>query len=380
MRIAGFSFHIALLAFVAIARPAAAQTIQPAKPVMVEEAFKNVQVMKGIPVNEFMDTMGFFSAALGLNCTGCHVAESLQDLSRFADDVARKQMARSMIRMVDTVNKTQFGGRRVLTCWSCHRGAPVPEVIPSLAAQYTIAEEDPNTLEIVPDGPQEPTADRILDKYIQALGGAQRLASLTSIAARGTLEGYDTYRVKVPLELYAKAPNQRAMIWHTQNGDSSTVFGGRAGWIALVTNPVRLLPMMPGAEWDGGHLDAALHFPAGIKQALSDWKVGFPPTVIDEKGVNVVQGLGAGKTRFKLYFETESGLLARQVRYADTPVGMVATQVDYSDYREVSGVKMPFRIVMTWTDGRSTIQLNDVQPNVTIDGERFKQPRPPVLK
>ena len=40
---------------------------------------------------------------------------------------------------------------------------------------------------------------------------------------------------------------------------------------------------------------------------------------------------------------------------------------------------MPFRIVMTWTDGRSTIQLNDVQPNVTIDAERFNQPLPPAL-
>src|SRR5215510_15329444 len=151
---------------------AMAQEKQP----MAEEVFKNIQVMKGIPVNEFMDTMGFFAAALGLNCTGCHVAESLQDWSKFADDVARKRTARNMIRMVDTINKTQFGGRRVLTCWSCHRGTQVPEVVPSLAVQYEIPDEDPNALEIVPDGPKEPTADQILDKYIAAVGGAQRLA------------------------------------------------------------------------------------------------------------------------------------------------------------------------------------------------------------
>jgi hypothetical protein len=40
---------------------------------MAEDVFKNIQVLKGIPANQFMDTMGFFSAALGLNCTGCHV-------------------------------------------------------------------------------------------------------------------------------------------------------------------------------------------------------------------------------------------------------------------------------------------------------------------
>ena len=52
---------------------------------------------------------------------------------------------------------------------------------------------------------------------------------------------------------------------------------------------------------------------------------------------------------------SKSGLLARQVRYADTPIGMVPTQVDYSDYRDVAGVKMPFNIVITWTDGQSNI-------------------------
>src|SRR5438132_6807723 len=117
---------IAAVLLLAIALPAAAQTTAAGQPVMVEDVFKNVQVMKGIPVNQFMDTMGFFSAALGLNCTGCHVAESLQDLSKFAEDVPRKRVARNMIRMVDAMNRTNFGGRRALTCYTCHRGTQVP--------------------------------------------------------------------------------------------------------------------------------------------------------------------------------------------------------------------------------------------------------------
>ena len=363
-----------------VAAPAAAQTAPQEKPLMVEDVFKNVQVLKGIPVNQFMDTMGFFAAALGLNCTGCHVNESLQDWQKFADDVPRKRTARGMIRMVEAINRAQFGGRRAITCWSCHRGTQAPQLIPSLMEQYNIPPEDANQIEIAPDGPTEPTADQILDKYVQALGGAQRLAGLTSFAAKGTIEGYDTYHVKVPLELYAKSPGQRTMIAHTQNGDTTTVFDGRSGWIAGVDRPVRLLPMLPGAELDGGKLDAELCFPAGIKQALNQWRVGFPVTTIEDREVSVIQGMGAGGTRFKLYFEVQTGLLARQVRYADTPVGMVPTQVDYSDYREVAGVKMPFHIVITWTDGQSTIQLTDVQPNVALDAAKFAKPAPAVVK
>jgi outer membrane lipoprotein-sorting protein len=356
------------------------QPAPPAKPPMVEDVFKNVQVMKGIPVNQFMDTMGFFAASLGLNCTGCHVPESLQDWSKFADDVPRKRMARAMIQMVNGFNKSGFGGRRMLTCWTCHRGTQAPETIPSLAAQYTIAPEDPNEIEIVQGAPTEPTVDQVLDKYLAALGGAQRLSALTSFAAKGTAEGYDTYHMKVPLELYAKAPSQRTLISHTQNGDSTSVFNGRAGWIAGVDRPVRLLPLMPGAEVDGAKLDADLCFPAGIKQALSQWKIGFPVTTIEDRPVNVIQGTGAGGTRFKLYFDVETGLLTRQVRYADTPIGTVPTQVDYSDYREIAGIKMPYHLIVTWTDGQSDIHLNEVQANVAIDAAKFAQPPPAAVK
>src|SRR5262250_4003997 len=115
----------------ALAQKIAQQTAQ--KPLMAEEVFKNVQVLKGIPVNQFMETMGFFAASLGLNCVYCHTSQSLEDWDHFADDIPRKRMARNMIMMVNDINKTKFGGRRALTCYSCHRGAEVPRVVPSLA-------------------------------------------------------------------------------------------------------------------------------------------------------------------------------------------------------------------------------------------------------
>ncbi len=107
MRVFQTALGIAV-ACLTVAAPAVAQTAPQEKPLMVEDVFKNVQVLKGIPVNQFMDTMGFFAAALGLNCTGCHVNESLQDWQKFAEDVPRKRAARSMIRMVEAINKAQY--------------------------------------------------------------------------------------------------------------------------------------------------------------------------------------------------------------------------------------------------------------------------------
>ena len=358
---------------------ASSQQTPAEKPLMAEQVFKNVKVLKGIPVGEFMDTMGFFAASLGLNCVYCHVPESMENWDKFAEDVPRKQTARAMILMVNAINKNNFGGRRALTCYSCHRGAEHPKVLPSLADQYTVPQEDPNELEIVKDAPPGPSADQILSRYIEALGGTSRLAGLNSFAGKGTYEGYDTYHVKVPMEIYAKAPGQRSMITHTQNGDSTTTFDGRGGWVAAVDKPVHLLAFLPGSELDGAKLDADLCFPANIEEALGQWRNGFPPTAIEDREVQVIQGIAAGGSRVKLYFDSKTGLLARQLRYTTTVVGTIPLQVDYSDYREVAGVKMPFHWVVTWTRGQSIFELNEVTPNVAIEAAKFAKPSPAVV-
>jgi outer membrane lipoprotein-sorting protein len=370
---AGIAFFSALVA--AHAQPAAGS-----RTMLAEEVFKNVQVLKGTSVGEFMDIMGFFSASLGLNCVHCHVNESLTHWEKFADDVPRKRVARQMVSMVEAMNKTHFGGRRVVTCYSCHHGSIQPEAVPSLMVQYGLPPEDPNATEIIPDAPRSPSAEQILDKFIAAVGGADRLARFTSFVGRGTYEGYDSYEQKVPFEVFAKAPNRRTTIAHTQNGDTTTTFDGRTGWIAAVDRPLRLMSLTPGGELDGAKLDADLAFPGNVKQALTQWRVGFPITAIEDKPVQIVQGTGAGGTRVKLFFDVESGLLARAVRYTNTRIGIVPTQIDYSDYREVAGVRIPFHWIVTWTGGRSSIELNEVQPGVAIDDGKFAQPAPAVVK
>src|SRR5215213_5110166 len=98
------------------------------RPQMAEEAFKNIQVLKGIPVDQFMGTMGFFSASTGLNCTDCHTEESGGDWLKYADDNALKRQARRMVLMMNTINQANFGGRPVVTCFTCHRGNSRPQV------------------------------------------------------------------------------------------------------------------------------------------------------------------------------------------------------------------------------------------------------------
>src|SRR5438128_5670945 len=254
------------------------------RPQMAEDVFKNVQVLKGVPVDEFMSTMGVFSAALGMSCEDCHASNDSKWENYALDTSPKKRMARRMVQMVTAINKDNFGGHQMVTCWTCHRGTDHPKITPDLATLYNRPDESDD---VIPPAPGAPSADQLLDKYIQALGGAQRQAGLTSFTAKGTSVGYGPEGTPRPVEIYAKAPGQRTTVIHTLDGDSVTSFNGTAGWIAAPHKPLPVYPLSKG-ELAGVKLDAAMSFPTQIKSMLTDWRVGMPGE-IDDHAVQVVQ-------------------------------------------------------------------------------------------
>ena len=233
------------------------------RPLLSEQAFKNVRVLRGIPVKEFMETMGFFAASLSLNCSDCHSQASASNWANYADDTPLKQATLRMILMVNALNRANFNGAPAVTCYTCHRGSQRPKVIPSLAQQYAApADEDPDEIALNPFVRVTTTAEQILDKYIQAVGGAAAAAKLTSYTAKGTYEGFDSDFEQVPVDIYARAPNQRATVIHMRGGDSSTIYDGQEAWAAGPQDltPVTVISLV-GAALEGARLDAQLAFP-----------------------------------------------------------------------------------------------------------------------
>jgi hypothetical protein len=349
----------------------AGQAPAPAQP-MAEQVFKNIQVLKGIPADEFMDTMGMFASSLLYDCTGCHVQEILINRDAFATPTPRIQRARQMVVMVNALNRMYFGGQPKVTCFTCHRASGFPEVIPDLGLQYGDGPpENPNSMTVFPQR-EGPSADQIFRKYIDAVGGIGRVSKLTSYTATGTYIGFNTGGATVPIEIFAKAPNQRASIVRVFDGDAVKVFDGTNGWAA---EGWRQIPLMTftASNVASMRFEALSAFPAEIQKAFKDWKVAA--VTVGDEDVQLLQGSNPGELPVNLYFD-EDGLLIRTVRWSSTPVGTVPTQTDYSDYRDVAGVKMPFHTVVTWTNGQNTIELKEIRPNVTIDAARFARPAP----
>jgi hypothetical protein len=340
---------------------------------MAEAVFKNIQVLKGIPVDEFMGTMGVFASATGLNCTDCHVDESGGSWARYADDNALKQQTRRMVVMMRTINQQNFGGRQVVTCYTCHRGFTKPTVQPSINGLYGSPPPDE------PGDPFEqvagqPSPDAVLDKYLAAVGGAQRLAAFTSFTAKGLYMGFDDAD-KSPMEIAARATGERTTTVHTLLGDSTTTVTPTAAWITApaTDKPVPLMDIT-GQELDGVKFDAVIFFPGRIKQALTKLRTGIPQLLENDREVMQVQGNTSSGGTVTLLFDAQTGLLARLVRYNESPVGRIATRIDYHEYRDVAGVKIPSRWTFSWLSGRSQFELTDIQPNVQIPAARFARP------
>src|SRR6266542_5386198 len=262
-----------------VASPTGPQTAATA--LTSEQAFKNIQALKGIPVDDFMGTMGIMSAALGFDCAECHTGAGTDKVD-WAFDTPRKRTARRMVELVAMINRTAFGTRQVVTCWTCHRGRDRPAVTPSMETVYGTPPSDMDDVVTPAQGQQ--TAEQILDKYIQVVGGTQKLSSVTSYIAKGTSVGFGGFGGEGQVEIYAKAPDQRTMIIEFKDnpGRDNAVrsFDGRIGWMRT---PLSVLGEyeVSGSELDGARVDAQLSFPAQIKQVLTNLRAGFPTTISD---------------------------------------------------------------------------------------------------
>jgi photosynthetic reaction center cytochrome c subunit len=343
-----------------------------AGPKKAEEQYKNIQVLKGIPADQLIPAMQFITASLGVECEFCHVQGSFEK-----DDKKQKQTARKMMGMMFAINKDNFDGHREVTCYSCHRGSADPVGTPVVMAEERKAGTgDAKPEEKKSEGAEGkeangPTADQLLDKYLQAVGGGAAIEKVTSRVMTGAITFGDR---DVPIDIYSKDPDRRISFTHTPDGDSVTAFDGHEGWLGFPGRPVR---EMHGSEIDAAAMDADLHFAAHLKGMISEAQVRGTERIGDHNAY-VVVGKREGKPPLRLYFDDRSGLLVRLVRYGETPLGRMPTQIDYADYRDAGGVKIPFRWTLARPSGRFTIQVSEVKENVPVDDAKFAKPAAPT--
>ena len=346
-----------------------AQPSQPstetATPKTTEQVYKNIQVLKGFPSDQLVPAMQFVAASLGVQCDFCHLENAFEK-----DDKETKQTARKMMRMMFAINKDNFDGRQKVTCYACHRGSHKPLITPivteeegKFGAEGKMPHDEPNAASL-------PSADQILGKYLQAVGGVDAATGISTRIQKGTLTvGSENF----PVEVVAKAPDKRVTTVRFPGGDSVTGTNGEEGWLST---PGHAVHDMSPAEVDAARMDAELFFPASLKGLFKELHVE-PQEQISGREAYVLAGTRDNLPPVQLYFDQQSGLLVRVLRFVETPLGRNPTVVDYGDYRDQGGLKTPFRWTIARPNGRFTVEIEHMQQNVPIKDDRFVRPTVP---
>jgi photosynthetic reaction center cytochrome c subunit len=329
-------------------------------PKTAEQLFKNIQALKGVPAEQVIPTMQFISASLGVECEFCHVEHQMEK-----DDKKEKQTARKMIAMELAINKGNFDEKVEVTCYTCHRGSAHPVGTPILSAE---AKPLVRGHEEMNEGHANlPSAEQLLDKYLAAVGGADALKKIKTREEKGTMEAMGK---QFPIQVYCEAPDKRVSIWQIQAGPNVTAFNGEVGWLTIPPNGMH---WMTGPEREAARIDAEMYFPARVREMYKEFHV-MPGEPADGHETMAVAAKAPGRPGLRMFFDQESGLLIRLIKYTETPLGRLPTQIDYGDYKQTDGVKIPYRWTLVRPNGSFTIRVEQVQQNVAIDQKWFEAP------
>ena len=335
----------------------------------VEQVQKNIQVLSGLPQSQLVPVMNYMGSSLGVKCTFCHVKNG--DKWDFVSDAKpEKGTAREMIKMVQGINKGNFKGNSAIGCFTCHRGSEHPVRAPQLpiAAATPFAESAEAAPKETP-----PTADQILAKYTEALGGSAAIEKLKTRSMKGTWLTADG--VTLGYEVYQAAPDKLFTILNTpKQGTFERGFDGKTAW----EKSSRGVRDLEGTQLF--YLKRYPHLFRDIKLQGQFTRISYGgKDKIDGKDVYVLRGNGVDGKGERLYFDAQTGLLVRRITSTTTVVGVIPEQVDYEDYREVDGMKVPFTIRITSIDSfwSSTRKFTEIKLNVPVDETKFNKPPAP---
>jgi hypothetical protein len=361
------------------AAPASAPQAQtagaPAEQTAVQK-YKNVQVLKDMPVPQFDDVMVYMNAATGQNCEGCHVKAADGTWQHDKDDKDHKKTARTMLTMVRSINAQHFKGEPTVTCATCHQGRREPNAATPVAVMLT-----PDQIAMAaaraqmtgrPQPPSE-TADQLIDKYIAALGGRDAVKAVNSRVMKGTVTTRASQTVPLVVQETA-AGAYRSTAQATPAMAITQAYDGTSGWVQSGTE----LRAFTGIENAAIARYVELGYALAIRDRLSRLAVGRYEK-LDGQDVVSLNGRSEGGVLETLYFDRATGLLARRIVRLPTAMGPIAVQLDFGDYRAVQGVQTPHMIRITTWDGVNTAKFTEVTFNGAVDAAQFRKPSAPGL-
>jgi len=328
----------------------------------VEQVYKNIQVLNGLPASELDGVMSFMSAALGVGCAHCHTNPWDSDAK------SAKLGARRMIVMTRAINKESFSGNPAVTCYTCHRGRHNTEPLPPVELATTTA-PDATAAPVKPGG--LPSADEVIARYTRAIGGDAAIEALKTQVSRGTetTTNQMASAQTLPIEIIQAAPAKLLIARNDHRGVTLEGFDGVKAWAKDARGQREAI----GKELADIKREADFFRRLKIRETYPQMRV-LAKERVRERDAYVVGATSRDGAREKLYFDVETGLLVRQFIAFKTAFGAIPEVTDFDDYREVSGMKLPFTIAWSRPPFGSVRRFTEIRLNSLVDAARFQPP------
>ncbi len=213
------------------------------------------------------------------------------------------------------------------------------------------------------------TAQQILDKYMQAIGGRAAWEKLKTRVSMGTIE-IPSMSLSGTVLVHEKAPDRMLMVVILAGSAFRQGFDGTEGWSDDPVNGVRV---KSGAALEEMRRDADFYHPLHLQQVYSKFAVEGTEK-INGRDAYVLEATLPDGGADKMYFDEESGLVVRIETQVHTSDGVQNFMEDIEDYRQVDGVKLPFTVHQTNAASSYTIRFGDVHHNTELDDSEFAKP------
>jgi hypothetical protein len=278
------------------------------------------------------------------------------------DDLKAKQTARVMIEMMRDLNRKTFAGRAEITCYTCHQGSARPKSIPALWSktpeQLAAERKEPAAATVA----VAESAEQVYARYRQAVGGDAR-----SIHMRGTVG--PAPRPPFDAEIDLLLPDKVAVQVTIAGTQIRQIFDGVQGWLITPDRTTQMTEATVASVKRTRETLTAVKFapPAAPRKTAASEKIGDRLyTVIESQSPKVLE---------RLYFDPQSGLLFRRFAETRTPLGSSPNEITFEDYRNVSGIMLPYLITIRAPNDRAQYKFSGMQANVEPDPARFEPPR-----
>ena len=212
--------------------------------------------------------------------------------------------------------------------------------------------------------PEGVTAQTVLDKYINAIGGKEKLNSVKDkkVILKGEVQG-----LQLTLEIYQKVPNKYYQKLDAGVMKQESWFDGEKGKQAAMGRETPIEGEMLESMKVSAVMNIELHLAElGITPEL----VGIEQ--IDGKDAyKIVLTLSNGK-QMTYYYDVETGYSAKQITTVDTPQGSFTSTITFNDFRDVNGIKYPYELTQSMGPQVISLKVESIEYNSGLDDSIFQ--------